>query len=108
MTVFVIGLIIAVFSTWKLWFNQRDDYAARTEYAYLRELNAGIITTTMLPQLPALQDEQRLRRTILVEGIRQIQTDPNPDSDLDSDLDSVPNFSPDPTTICALILRWLH
>jgi len=45
LSIFAIGLLLAVFAARELWIGVRDDAAARKEYVQLRELSAGEETT---------------------------------------------------------------
>jgi len=52
-TAFAFGLVLAVLAAQELWLGFRDDAAAQSEYAQLREMGSDIIGTVMSPQIQA-------------------------------------------------------
>jgi sortase B len=76
---FAAGLLAVVFAARALWLGLRDDAAAQTEYANLRELVAGIVTEITPPQPPAISVERTEQEPISIEEEEQAGTAPAPD-----------------------------
>jgi sortase B len=94
--VFAIGLALVVFSGRELWTGMRDDAAAQSEYAYLRELSSAVLTAIVPPQMQHSQQLQAPTVALPEDESNVITVGESGDFDSPDDVLEEPVYLPPP------------